>query len=169
MKQEKIDIDQTLAWIQSTAHVHKHGNPEQHLGVLALLVSPDHTSIFLTNHRKAQMWLPPGGHVDEDVRLQDAVKEELKEEVGTEADFFSEQPFFHVRTLTQGANAGHTDVTFWFLMNGNPGTQYKVLEEEASEAQWFTIDEVLKNPAFEHLHRGLRKSKDLITKRERMK
>lgn len=163
-KQEEEDIATTITWLRSANQVHKLGSPEQHLGVLNLLLSPDRASIFLTLHRKAQIWLPPGGHVDENVRLQKAVEEEMDEELGAKAEFYIDQPIFHVRTLTQGANAGHTDVTLWFLLKGTPNHPYKILEKEATDARWFTIDEVLADPAMAHLHRGLKKIKERFLK-----
>lgn len=160
-EQEAKDIAETTAWLQSAGHIHKPDNMEQHLGVLTQVLSPDRESIYLISHKKAQMWLPPGGHVDKDVRLQEAVRNEIREELNTEAAFIDKNSFFHTRTLTQGSNAGHIDVTYWFMLEGDPSVQYEVQEKEASGSKWFNIQEILDDPNFSHLHRSLRKIQNI--------
>lgn len=158
---EEKDIAETMYWLKSAGHIHKPDNMKQHLGVLTQVLSPDRESVYLINHKKAQMWLPPGGHVDKDVLLQEAVKSEVREELNTEAVFIDENCFFHTRTLTQGSNAGHIDVTYWFMLEGDPNIEYKVQEKEATGSKWFNIQELLDNPDFSHLHRSLRKIQNI--------
>jgi hypothetical protein len=55
---EASDITLTNKWLATPEHVHKYRNNEEHLGVLAFLVSPDRCRVFLINHNKAMMWLP---------------------------------------------------------------------------------------------------------------
>jgi 8-oxo-dGTP diphosphatase len=118
-----------------------------------LILSPNRKATFLLNHKKAQLWLPPGGHVDKGLSFQEAVNIEMKEEIGYEAIFISTRPIFLTKVLTRGLNAGHIDVTVWFLVEGNPDLKYHVLEKEASEAGWVSVDKLAKMPDYSNLPR----------------
>jgi 8-oxo-dGTP pyrophosphatase MutT (NUDIX family) len=126
---------------------------DQHLGVIFLLLSPNRKATFLLNHKKAQLWLPPGGHVDRGLSFQEAVNLEMVEEIGYEPIFISTRPVFLTKVLTRGLNAGHIDVTAWFLVEGDPNLNYHVLEKEAAESRWADIDELAKMPDYSNLPR----------------
>jgi len=163
---ELNEIQDSVDWIKVSKYIHKPNNMNQHLGVLAYVISTDYSSIFLLNHKKAMMWLPPGGHVDDGLSLNDAVKLEIREELGISAEFYSDKPFFHTRTVTQGINSGHIDVTFWFILLGNSDRNYHVQEKEASEAKWFNIKDILTDDLFKHLHRSLNKLLGILDETE---
>lgn len=155
--EEWNDIKESIEWLQSYQHIHKPENQEQHLGVLAYLISEDWKSIFLLNHKKAMMWLPPGGHVDKGLALKESVKQEMQEELGIIAKFYLNNPFFHTRVTTKGLNSWHIDVTYWFILKGSSEDTYTVQEKEASDSAWFCIKDILTDTNFQHLHRGLNK------------
>lgn len=156
-QRESQDIQQTLEWLQSAKQIHKPYNMEEHLGVLSLILSPDRKLTFMLNHKKAQMWLPPGGHVNAGQTFEEAVKSEIKEELGVEAKFLGPNPFFLSRTLTHGVDPGHIDVTAWFILEGNPSVTYNVQEKEASEGKWIALSELLNFPDQSNLPRAILK------------
>lgn len=160
-QQEKEDVDLTLGWLKTAQFIHKPLNMGCHLGVLFMMLSPDLKSTFLINHRKAQRWLPPGGHVDSGLTLQQAVELEIREEINIEPKFLDTHPFFLTRTLTGGVNAGHIDVTSWFLLEGDPEITYEIQAKEASEGKWTDIDSIENDPNLSHLHRAIKKIKAL--------
>lgn len=153
-QRESQDIQQTLDWLQSAQQIHKPDNMKEHLGVIFFVLSPDRTQTFMLNHKKAQMWLPPGGHVNMGQTFEEAVKFEIKEELGIEAKFLLPHPFFLSRTLTSGLNAGHIDITAWFILEGDPSVAYRVQEKEASEAKWIAISALLDFPYQSNLPRA---------------
>lgn len=154
---EAQDIQETLEWLKKSPELHKPFNMQRHLGVLSMMLSQDRKETFLINHKKAQKWLPPGGHVDKGLTLQQAIELEIQEELQAEPIFISPHPFLLTQTLTTGLNAGHIDVTSWFIMEGDSSIQYNVQEKEASEAKWLKISELLNNENSSHLHRALSK------------
>lgn len=57
---------------------------ERHFTVTGFVVEGDRT--LLHWHRKLRIWLPPGGHVDPDEDMVQAVEREVLEETGITAD-----------------------------------------------------------------------------------
>jgi 8-oxo-dGTP pyrophosphatase MutT (NUDIX family) len=159
---EEKDIETTLEWLKTAENLNKPHNMEQHLGVFAIVLSRDRGHTFLLNHRKAKMWLPPGGHVDLGQKLHECTLMEVEEELGMKKPkLITEAPIFLTRTLTQGMNAGHIDVTSWFLIEGDhPESTYQVQAKEASQSGWVEIEELLQTAELSNLHRGFRKMLD---------
>lgn len=53
------------------------------------LVSDSHGRFLLHHHPKLGIWLPPGGHIEENEEPQDAVLREIHEETGLECRIVS--------------------------------------------------------------------------------
>jgi len=61
---------------------------ERHSTVTGFLVDGDRTALHW--HRKNQMWLPAGGHIERDEDPVQAVVREVREETGVDAEVVSE-------------------------------------------------------------------------------
>lgn len=156
--EEADAITQTMQWLQTSNTLNKPYNMDEHLGVLGIILSSDRRQTFLLEHRKAHLWLPPGGHVDLGLTLQEAAVQEAQEELGIlNPVILTDTPVFLTRTLTQGMNAGHVDVTSWFILEGNPNDTYVIQEKEASQSAWMDIRQLLESKELSHLHRGFMK------------
>lgn len=60
----------------------REGGPE-HLTASTFIVSPDFDHVLLAFHRKAQLWLQMGGHIEDgDALVADAAAREAREESG---------------------------------------------------------------------------------------
>lgn len=59
-------------------------NIDGHLTVSGLILSEDSSSLLLIKNKKFNKWLMPGGHIEKGESLLDAIKREIKEEVGVE-------------------------------------------------------------------------------------
>ena len=57
---------------------------ERHFTVSGFLVEDGRTALHW--HRKLQIWLPPGGHIDADEDMVQAVVREVREETGIRAE-----------------------------------------------------------------------------------
>jgi hypothetical protein len=56
-----------------------------HLTASAFVLSPERDAVLLILHKKLQLWLQPGGHIEaDDVSLLAAARREVAEEVGLE-------------------------------------------------------------------------------------
>lgn len=43
--------------------------------------------VLLMDHKKAELWLPPGGHVEPGENPRETVRREAKEKLGIDAEF----------------------------------------------------------------------------------
>ena len=156
-EEEAIAIRNVIHWLQTAQAVNKPLNMEKHLGVLCAVLSPDFRQIFLFKHKKAKLWLPPGGHVDLGLDFIQTVNLEVEEELGVKLPIFDNKPFFLTETLTQGLNAGHIDVTLWYPLIGKPDQSFVIQEKEANLAQWFELSDIYTSPELQHLSRAVSK------------
>lgn len=77
----------------------RSGYDPGHFTASAFVLSPDRKSLLLIFHRKLELWLQPGGHVDPtDVSLVQAARREVAEEVGLSElrALDAEEPIFDV-------------------------------------------------------------------------
>lgn len=51
--------------------------------------------VLLVKHTESDVWLYPGGHIEPNEDPAEAVRREIREEVGIEVDIFAEQHFSH--------------------------------------------------------------------------
>lgn len=162
---EQQHIDETLAWIHSGASLfrtEKPATPPKHLVSYFVLIDEEAQRILLVDHKKAQLWLPPGGHVEPGEHPADAATRECFEELGIRADFWQEDPLFITSTVTVGLTAGHTDVSLWYLLKGDHQQMYNFDAEEFRSIRWFDFDEIPYDRTDPHMERFMIKLKQRI-------
>jgi 8-oxo-dGTP diphosphatase len=160
---EAADQADILGWIESGAPLFrtaKPATPPRHLAVYAALVDEAERSVMLVDHRKAQLWLLPGGHVDDGEDPRWSVEREAFEELGISPKFHEKisQPCFLSVTQTRGAGS-HTDVTLWFVLEGDSSAEVRPDLGEFSEVRWLSLDRTdWSEPCFDpHMDRFVRK------------
>ncbi|MGD0510726.1 MAG: NUDIX domain-containing protein [Candidatus Micrarchaeaceae archaeon] len=137
-----------LMWIDSGSdlfRIAKPDKPPKHLVSYFLLIDKKRRSLLLVDHIKAQLWLPTGGHVEINEDPRNTVKREIKEELMKEAIFLNgnDMPLFVTVTETVGLTAGHTDVSLWYLLEGNCDEKLDYDRGEFNSIKWFSFDEIL--------------------------
>jgi ADP-ribose pyrophosphatase YjhB (NUDIX family) len=145
---ERDHQQNVMSWLQSGINpfrLKKPDIPPKHLVSYFVLVDPEHRSILLVDHIKAQLWLPSGGHVKFNESAVDAVVRETDEEFGIRAIFLRncQKPFFITVTETVGLTPGHTDVSLWYLLRGDVHETPQYDRKEFTDVEWYTFDEVL--------------------------
>lgn len=120
-------------------------NAQSHFCVYFLPSNPNTKKVFIAHHKKAGLWLSPGGHIDKGEHLLQSLNREISEELGME-DFFSElpQPFLLSLTFIENKSQSckeHLDL--WFLLRTD-GKKFSVDFQEFHNAKWMTIDEAKK-------------------------
>ncbi|MBC3908011.1 NUDIX hydrolase [Undibacterium umbellatum] len=155
---EGDDISRCLAWIDSgvdLCRIAKPATPPMHLVSYFVVVDDGH--VLLVDHRNAQLWLPPGGHVEQGEHPRVAVVRELEEELGFVASHPIEAPLFLTITTTVGLTAGHTDVSLWYVVRASRYQNFQYDESEFRDARWFPFDEVPLERTDPHMKRFLTK------------
>ena len=133
------------------SHTKKEGNP-LHYCSFFLPYDKSTGKIYLGHHKKADDWIPPGGHIEPGETPSDAAVREMQEELQTTITKDMLSPFMlSVKPIGRpevGCMA-HYDV--WHLVNIK-AQDFDYLKSEYHEAGWFDIKEgaakITKNPDF---------------------
>ena len=149
---------EALAWVDSGAPLFrtaKPATPPRHL--VSYFAVVDGESILLVDHKNAQLWLPPGGHVDLDEHPRDTVAREVREELGFAPAHEIASPLMVTWTTTVGLTSGHTDVSLWYVVNATKTQAMAFDAQEFYGIRWFGFSEVPLARSDPHLARFIRK------------
>jgi 8-oxo-dGTP diphosphatase len=150
--------NEALAWVESGAPLFrtaKPATPPQHLVSYFAVVDGD--NILLVDHKNAQLWLPPGGHVEPGEHPRNTVAREVREELGFSAAHEIAAPLMVTCTTTVGLSPGHIDVSLWYLVNVERSQTMTYDEQEFAGIKWFALSEVPVDRSDPNLGRFIRK------------
>ncbi len=156
---ERDHLSDALAWVESGAELcrlAKPATPPKHLVSYFVVVDGPH--ILLVDHKKAQLWLPAGGHVEPLEHPRATVERELKEELGLAPSHPIGPPAMVTCTTTVGLTAGHTDVSLWYVVVADREQPIAFDAAEFNAVRWFPVDAVPRERVEPHLHRFLVKA-----------
>lgn len=162
-KLEDEHINNAISWIESGEEIFRIEKPDipaKHLVSYFVLIDKQKKKILLMDHINAGLWLPSGGHVEINEHPKNTVEREIMEELNLSADFISDNPFFITQTVTVNIGAGHTDVSLWYLLNGNSEEEISYDKNEFNGYKWFDYNEILKTDISKldpHMHRFIKK------------
>ncbi len=163
---EQEHANEAISWINSGQEIfrlEKPDIPHKHLVSYFCLFDPNEQLILLVDHKKAQLWLPAGGHVDPGEHPTSTASRECFEELGIDAEFFLDsQPIFITSTQTVGLTAGHTDVSLWYVLKGNSKIDLKFDEGEFGAIRWFDLENIPFKKSDPHMRRFVSKMKTLL-------
>lgn len=151
-------LREAIAWVDSGAPLFrtaKPATPPQHL--VSYFAVVDGESILLVDHKNAQLWLPPGGHVEEGEHPRDTVVREVREELGFVPAHGIAAPLMVTCTETVGLTAGHTDVSLWYVVRATRNQNMSYDAQEFGGIRWFEFSEVPLDRSDPHLGRFMRK------------
>lgn len=157
---EKQHLLDTIAWVNGNEQIFrmtKPDKPNKHLVAYFIVFDALQQKVLLVEHKKAQLWLPTGGHVEINEHPTETVTRECMEELFIQAQFWCKDPVFVTQTVTVGHTAGHTDVSLWYVIKGNANIQYQYDQAEFTSIQWFKLDEIPYEHSDPHLHRFINK------------
>ncbi|MBA2369928.1 MAG: NUDIX domain-containing protein [Candidatus Protochlamydia sp.] len=157
---EAQHIGFALNWIETGSEIFRIEKPattDTHLVSYFVIVSHEMDQILLVEHIKAELWLPPGGHVEPGENPKEAVKREAMEELGIEAEFLFEDPLFLTVTVTTGNVGKHTDVSLWYVLEGNANQLLNFDPEEFHQIRWFGIKDIPYEKSDPHMYRFIEK------------
>jgi len=109
----------------------------------------DKTEVLLINRGKEPFkgkWALPGGFIDMDEELEDAVVRELAEETGLTGVQLEQMHTFG----TVGRDPRGRQISIAFMGIATKGQDTIKAGDDAAHAQWFNIDKIPKDLAFDH-------------------
>jgi 8-oxo-dGTP diphosphatase len=142
---EEQHIEDVLFWMDSGVEIfriEKPATPNKHLVSYFALFDEEAKKMLLVDHKKAELWLPAGGHVEPGEDPKITVQRECLEELGVKAEFFREDPLFITVTETVGKGLKHTDVSLWYVIKGKSADTYIYDQGEFNGIKWFNLDEI---------------------------
>lgn len=157
---EQDHISFVLDWIESGSEIfriEKPATPDTHLVSYFVIANQEMDKILLVDHKKAELWLPPGGHVDPGEDPKETVIREAGEELGMEAEFLADEPILLTVTETVGNVTKHTDVSLWYLLKGDPSQALDYDPSEFHQIRWFKIDDIPFEKTDPHMKRFIHK------------
>lgn len=107
--------------------------------------------VLLIHHKKLDLWLPPGGHIEENETPDDAVKREFKEEVNLDVEILNRNDVQNTETVRQLAvpfyvnvhNVGdHNHCCFFYLCETENSEKLKINKNELKDFGWFSIEDL---------------------------
>ena len=149
---------EALAWVDSGAPLFrtaKPATPPQHL--VSYFAVVDGESILLVDHKNAQLWLPPGGHVEPGEHPRDTVVREAREELGFAPAHEIAAPLMVTCATTVGLTSGHVDVSLWYLVKSERSQTMVYDAQEFDGIKWFEYSNLPLGRSDPHLERFLRK------------
>jgi 8-oxo-dGTP diphosphatase len=153
---------EALAWVDSGAPLFrtaKPATPPKHL--VSYFAVVDGESILLVDHKNAQLWLPPGGHVEQGEHPRATVVREVREELGFVPAHEIAAPLMVTCTTTVGLTAGHTDVSLWYVVEANKSQTLAYDVQEFNGVRWFEFQDVPLSRSDPHLERFIRKLRSI--------
>lgn len=139
---------EVLEWIDSGAplwRMAKPATPPMHLVSYAVVLDPTNAQVLLVDHRKAELWLPTGGHVEPGEHPAVTARRELSEELAITPEpypHYDDHPVFVTVTATVGNETSHTDVSLWFAFATTSDTPLQPDPDEFVDTRWWPIDAV---------------------------
>jgi ADP-ribose pyrophosphatase YjhB (NUDIX family) len=133
---------------------------EGHLTASAWITDEAQEKAVLLHHKKLDIWVQPGGHVDDaDESLESASLREASEETGLKGIELKSPQIFDLDVHKIPARKGepdhwHLDVRFWFVAR-NTTLQ---ISEESNELVWMDAKEIQKITDEESVLRMVRKT-----------
>jgi len=158
--EEARQLKSALAWVDSGAELCRRAKPDtppEHLVSYFVVTDETAQALLLVDHKNAQLWLPPGGHVEPGEHPRETVRRELQEELGLALPHELGSPLMLSRSETVGLTAGHTDVSLWYWLRIPRQQALRHDPQEFHGLNWFGIDALPLARSDPHLGRFVRK------------
>ena len=130
------------------------------------IVFNNEKKILMIHHKKLKVWLPPGGHVDENETPEEAVVREIYEETGIQAAIRSEKiekhpielerPFTIMLEDIEG-DGTHFHIDMIYLCTAL-NEELVLQKTEANDIGWFSYEEILSLDTFENVRYTVKKA-----------
>lgn len=128
----------TLALLDSAEELFDEHQVIDHITASAFVVSA--RGVILHLHKKLNIWVQPGGHIDQGESAPEAALRETAEETGLPVELAMPAEIFHVDV--HPGPRGHTHYDVRYIVNAEP-VDPRPAPEESQEVYWFSYEEAL--------------------------
>ena len=141
----KKTLEQFSKRIESGAPFTKKEHTPAHFCSFFVPYNPQTHSIFVVHHKKAQDWIPPGGHIDPGESPLQTVHREYHEELGV---VLKKEPIHlidaSITDITHPLGYCNKHYDFWYVVSTDT-VNFKYDKGEFYDAGWYPIDHVWQN------------------------
>jgi 8-oxo-dGTP pyrophosphatase MutT (NUDIX family) len=108
--------------------------------------------VLLIHHKKLDLWLPPGGHIEENETPDEAVEREVREELGLDVEILNRNDIpmkgnivkqlavpFYVNVHNVG---DHDHCCFFYLCSLKESKDVIINKSELKDFSWFSPEEL---------------------------
>lgn len=114
----------------------------------------DNDKVLLIHHKKLDMWLPPGGHIDKDETPDEALLREIKEELGIDVEILNKNELQAEGKIKKQLatpiyvnvhDIGDHDHCCLFYLCRLKNNTINVNKNELNDFKWFSIEDLNKD------------------------
>ena len=138
---EQQSIEQFLAIVPLLENPCSESSDPRHVTASAIVVSDDGDAVVLHLHKRLNMWLQPGGHVDVGESLADAALREAREETGLPVRHMEHEGVFVHLDVHPGPK-GHTHFDVRYVLCA-PRVEPRPDIDESPDVRWFFWQEAI--------------------------
>jgi len=133
-------FDKFINFIKTGKKLVKKEGTNIHLGTFFLPINKKSRSIYLVNHIKAKMWIPPGGHVEKNELPIETVRREFFEELNYPLTIEKIELFnLSITPINRPWENCVTHYDFWYSVEVEK-IPFKFLKKEFYYGDWFDFD-----------------------------
>ena len=132
--------------------------------------------VLLVHHVKLDMWLPVGGHIDENETFDQAIKREIKEETNLDVELINTsglEPSNHVKQvlalpfdINLHSVGDHDHCCAFYLCKALNPEELKTNERELKAVKWLSKDELDKVELDDYNKKQILKAFEIISTKQ---
>jgi ADP-ribose pyrophosphatase YjhB (NUDIX family) len=141
------NAQELIAFLESGENLFSRANSFGHITASSWILSADMKSVLLINHKKYNIWVAPGGHVDEGELPSEAAVRETAEEVGVNGLISLSEDIFdldiHRIPASEKKNEPehwHADVRYIFRVGDDASVDLNL--DECNAYSWMGIEQL---------------------------
>lgn len=162
--EKKVDSDIIASFLKKidSKKVNKEDNLTEHFCSFILPIDLENKKIYLGHHIKANLWIPPGGHIKKGELPVKTVSREITEELSYKITNDKIELFDLSITDVRAPNkpcSFHYD--FWFAVFTGKKT-FEFIKKEFYNANWFDFSKAIEKINYPHYEKIIKKYLDRL-------